>query len=149
MTFYYLTSESIRQINEAFCGPGAGVRDEGGFDGIVHRPQTTFLGQELFPDVYSKASAYLHGFATTQFFHDGNKRTGFLSATVFLRIHDLEWAGPEVDDAEDFLLEVAANNVDERGVAEWLKHYSFAKPLKFNVEADVTVIPSEPPAHGH
>lgn len=146
MTFYYLRADSIRQINEAFCGPGAGVRDEGGFEGIVYRPQTTFLGQELFPDVYSKAAAYLHGFATTQFFHDGNKRTGFLSATVFLRIHDLEWAGPDVDEAEDFLLEVAANKVDERGVAAWLEEFSYAKPLTFRVTGDVTVSRHEPSA---
>lgn len=123
MTFYYLTAESIRHINEAFCGPGAGVRDEGGFLGIVDRPRSGFGGQEIFPDVFSKAAAYLHGFATTQFFHDGNKRTGFLSATVFLEIHGHHWLGPDVDAAEAFLLRVAANEVDELGVAEWLRHY--------------------------
>ena len=123
VTFYYLAADSIRTINIAFCGEGAGVRDENGFLGIVERPASSYAGHELFPDVYSKAAAYLHGFATTQFFRDGNKRTGFLSATVFLGIHDYIWVGPSVDDAEGFLLEVAANRRDEQEVARWLKHY--------------------------
>ncbi|WP_295839803.1 Fic family protein [uncultured Microbacterium sp.] len=134
MTFYYLRAESIRDINIAFCGEGAGVRDENGFLSVVERPQTNVFGRELFPDVYSKASAYLHGFATTQFFTDGNKRTGFLSATVFLRIHGLLWIGPEVNDAEEFLLEVAAKKHDERAVAKWLKYFSASQPAPIRLE---------------
>lgn len=130
MTFYYLHAEDIRTINIAFCGDGAGVRDENGFMGVVERPQTNVFGRELFPDVYSKASAYLHGFATTQFFTDGNKRTGFLSATVFLQIHDHVWLGPEVDEAEGFLLEVAAKQHDEAAVARWLRNYCVSPPAR-------------------
>ncbi|MEV7692479.1 Fic family protein [Microbacterium sp. NPDC089189] len=130
MTFYYLKADDIRIINLAYCGDGAGVRDENGFMGIVERPQGTFLGVDLFPNVYQKAAAYLHGFATTQFFHDGNKRTGFLSATVFLRIHDHIWVGPDVDAAEGFLLDVAANKHDEHEVAVWLKHFCVSQPPK-------------------
>lgn len=128
MTFYYLRSDDIRTINLAFCGPGAGVRDENGFMGIVERPQATFLGKELFVGPFEKAAAYLHGFATTQFFKDGNKRTGFLSATVFLQIHDHIWVGPDVDDAEDFLLDIAAKKRTESEVAMWLKHYCVSSP---------------------
>lgn len=128
MTFYYLSAESIRDINIAFCGEGAGVRDENGLLSVVERPQTNVFGKELFPDVFSKAAAYLHGFATTQYFTDGNKRTGFLSATVFLRIHDNIWLGPEVDDAETFLLAVADKRYEIAEVAEWLKHYCASPP---------------------
>ena len=130
MTVYYLRADSIRTMNEAFCGPGAGVRDEGGFLSIVERPMTSFAGEELFPGIFMKAASYLHGYATTQFFRDGNKRTGFLSATVFLQIHGHTWMGPDVDAAEDFLLEVAANQVTIEDVAEWLKsHCSPGDPL--------------------
>ncbi|WP_456284563.1 type II toxin-antitoxin system death-on-curing family toxin [Microbacterium sp. JZ101] len=121
MRFYYLRAEDIRTINYAFCGPGAGVRDEVGFMSIVDKPAMTYLGQDLYPGVFEKACAYLHGFATTQFFRDGNKRTSFLSATVFLDIHGYEWQGPDVDAAEEFLLSVAAKQVDEPGVIAWLK----------------------------
>lgn len=128
MRFYYIDADTIRTINKAFCGDGAGVRDEQGFLGIVERPRTTFAGVELFSDEFSKAAAYLHGFATTQFFFDGNKRTGFLTATVFLQIHGSMWLGPSVDDAEDFLLDVAANKHNELDVAVWLRHYCASNP---------------------
>lgn len=121
--FYYLRADVVEQINHAFCGEGAGVRDRGGFEGIVDRPLTAFAGEELFPDAFSKAAAYLHGFATTQFFRDGNKRTGFLCATVFLQIHGYGWAGPEVDEAEEFLLRVAANEVPIEDVVVWLREH--------------------------
>lgn len=70
-SFYYLHAEDIRIINLAYCGDGAGVRDEGGFLGIVERPMTSYGGVDLFPDVFLKAASYLHGFATTQYFRDG------------------------------------------------------------------------------
>lgn len=122
--FYYLHADDIRIINLAYCGEGAGVRDESGFLGIVDRPMTSYGGVEMFPDVFDKAAAYLHGFVTTQFFRDGNKRTGFLSATVFLQIHGHVWTGPDVDEAEEFLLEVAANRVDMASVVLWLRSHS-------------------------
>ncbi|MGO2749818.1 MAG: type II toxin-antitoxin system death-on-curing family toxin [Pseudoclavibacter sp.] len=119
--FYYLDFEVIEIINEAFCGPGAGVRDREGVLGIVHRPRQEFFGIEQFPGLFMKAAALLHGFSTTQYFSDGNKRTSFLSATVFLESNGQEWIGPEVDAAEDFLLRVAANEIDVEEVATWLE----------------------------
>lgn len=125
--FYYLRAEDIRIINLAYCGDGAGVRDESGFLGIVDRPMTSYDGTDLFADAFMKATSYLHGFATTQFFRDGNKRTGFLCATVFLQIHGHTWVGPDVDAAEDFLLDVAANKVSIERVAEWLRSHCSQK----------------------
>lgn len=120
MTLYYLHPEDVRTINLAFCGDGAGVRDEPGFLSAVSRPQATFLGADLFPSLHDKAAVYLHGFATTQTLSDGNKRTGFLSATVFLQIHGFAWEGPSVDEAEGFLLSVAAKDVPLESVTDWL-----------------------------
>lgn len=124
MTFLYLRAEDIRQINLEFCGAGAGIRDENGFLSAVERPQSTFVGRDLFPTIWDKAAAYLHGFATTQTLSDGNKRTGFLSATVFLEIHGYRWEGPGVDSAEEFLLSVAANDVPIGAVSVWLKQHT-------------------------
>ncbi len=121
MKFYYLRAEDIRTINIAYVEARFNEKNEELFLGIVERPQTTFEGAELFPGLFDKAASYLHGFATTQFFSDGNKRTGFLSATVFLNIHGQEWSGPDVDEAETFLLAVAAHQVSIEEVAEWLR----------------------------
>lgn len=121
MSLYYLHPEDVRTINLAFCGDGAGVRDEAGFLSAVYRPQATYWGADLFPSIHEKAAVYLHGFATTQTLTDGNKRTGFLSATVFLEIHQFTWAGPSVDEAEGFLLSVAAKTISLDVVTTWLR----------------------------
>lgn len=82
------------------------------------------MGVDLYPSVHEKAAVYLHGFATTQTFSDGNKRTGFLSATVFLEIQGFMWEGPSVDAAEGFLLSVAAKVHSLDLVTSWLRMHS-------------------------
>ena len=128
MTFYYLKADDVRTINIAYCGAGAGVRDENGFLGVIDRPSSTYQGLDLFPGPFDKAAAYLHGFATTQYFNDGNKRTGFLSATVFLSIHGHNWLGPDAAEAESFLLDVAAKRIEMSEVATWLQTHT--RPLE-------------------
>ncbi|MFD2674371.1 type II toxin-antitoxin system death-on-curing family toxin [Gulosibacter bifidus] len=120
MSFYYLDYDTVEIINRAFCGLGAGVRDPGGVRAVLARPQSGYSGQEFFPTVFDKGAALLHGFVTTQYFFDGNKRTGFLSATVFLECNGFNWDGPDVDAAEGFLLSVAAGSVEVEEVADWL-----------------------------
>lgn len=121
---YYLDYGTICIINQTFCGPGSGIRDENGVRGIVDRPATRFFGEEQFPELFEKAAALLEGFSTTLFFRDGNKRTSFLSATTFLACNGFDWYGPDVDEAEEYLLEVAANKHSISGIAKWLSDYS-------------------------
>jgi death on curing protein len=125
MSISYLDYETVCLINKKFCGPGAGVRDANGVAAVVARPQATWDGLEHFPLVVEKAAAYLHGFATTQYFMDGNKRTSFLCATVFIEENEFVFDGPSVDEAEAFLLSVAANEQSLIQVARWLDRYTF------------------------
>ncbi|WP_125131589.1 Fic family protein [Microbacterium sp. 10M-3C3] len=127
MIVRYLDFETICLINERFCGQGAGVRDRNGVRSVALRPQATWEGADLFPRVVDKAAAYLHGFATTQYFRDGNKRTSFLCATVFIEGNDLIFDGPTIDEAEAFLLSVAAKERSIADVALWLDRYSFGR----------------------
>lgn len=87
------------------------------------------MGADLFPSIHEKASVYLHGFATTQTLTDGNKRTGFLSATVFLQIHGYSWEGPSVDAAEGFLLSVADKVISLDAVTSWLRMHCSPSPI--------------------
>ena len=65
------------------------------------------MDQEYFPDLWTKVAAYLHGLSSTQYFHDGNKRTAWLAATVFLRVNGVRV--PHIPDVESeaFVLAVA------------------------------------------
>ncbi|WP_157951393.1 type II toxin-antitoxin system death-on-curing family toxin [Rhodococcus opacus] len=103
----YLSLDSVVAINEVHCGAGSGVRDREGLEGAIGRPSSGSFDHEFFPDLWTKAAAYLHGLSSTQYFHDGNKRTAWLAATVFLRVNGVRV--PHVPDVESeaFVLAVA------------------------------------------
>ena len=61
-----------------------GVRDDGALDSAVFRPQNFFL-YENERNIFMLAALYAEGImANNHPFHDGNKRTGYASAAMFL-----------------------------------------------------------------
>ncbi len=88
-----LNKEMILKIHDeqiSLYGGMLGIRDEGLFASQCEMPYQTFYGEDLFPDVYDKATRYLFGFATNQVFIDGNKRTAVMTALVFLVVNGVE-----------------------------------------------------------
>ena len=86
----YLTSPQVlflhaRVVSET--GGSHGVRDIGLLAAAVARPQATFDGEELYPDLFTKAAALLSSLILNHPFVDGNKRTGIGSAVLFLRLN--------------------------------------------------------------
>jgi len=71
-------------------------------------------------DLSDFAAAYLVGFARSQGFNDGNKRTGLATALVFLRLngHTLQAPGPEL---YALVMKVANNQGDDRLVAAYFR----------------------------
>ncbi|WNG80174.1 Fic family protein [Mycobacterium sp. ITM-2016-00316] len=80
---YYLGAQSLIAINESQVGPGC-VGDMHGVESAAFRPQSGFGDADLFPDIWAKAGALLHSIASNQYFTDGNKRTAWLAANIFL-----------------------------------------------------------------
>ena len=66
------------------------------------------------------AAAYAAGIIRNHPFVDGNKRTGFMSAYVFLALNELQLAAAEVDVVRVVTL-LAANEIDETAFAAWLR----------------------------
>ena len=59
----YLTAEQILFIHArvvAETGGSHGVHDLGLLESAVARPQATFEGKDLYPDLFHKAAALLH-----------------------------------------------------------------------------------------
>ena len=52
---------------------------------------------------------------------DGNKRCAFVSMVVFLRLNDVEWTAPSVDDAVTTMVAVASKHLDVAGLAGWIR----------------------------
>lgn len=116
-----LSFEAVVQINLEFGGRGAGVRDANGVHAAVGRAFNGFGGVDPYPSSFDKAAALMHGLATTQYFHDGNKRTAFLSAVTFLELNGVVLGLVEPVEAEVFTLAVAAGGVETSRVAEWFR----------------------------
>lgn len=63
-----------------------GVLDLGLLQSAVARPQATFDGQDLYPDLFLKTAALLESLIGNHAFVDGNKRTAITAAGLFLRL---------------------------------------------------------------
>lgn len=105
-------------------GGAQGVRDLGLLESAVYRPQATFGGADLYPDLFSKAAALGHSLIKNQPFLDGNKRTGFESMRLMLRMNGFDLRAAE-DQKFDFVLKISSDpETDEHRIADWLKEHS-------------------------
>ncbi len=99
-------------------GGAPGLRDEGLLDSALARPrQLLAYGR---PDLFALAAAYAGGLVRNHPFVDGNKRTAFITAYVFLARNDRTLAAPEPD-ATAIMMALAAGATDEAAFAAWLR----------------------------
>jgi death-on-curing protein len=104
-------------------GGSSGVRDKGMFESAIHRPFATFAGEDLYFDIYLKAAALIQSIVKNHPFIDGNKRTAYASAFVFLKKNGIEIIVPKAIGFK-FMLDVANKNLSVDEIALWLKKYS-------------------------
>jgi death-on-curing protein len=101
-------------------GGASSFRDAGLFESALARPQQ--LAHCEHPDVADLAAACGWGLARSHPFIDGNKRTAFVAAELFLACNGCELL---VDDADAVLtmLAVAAGTMEETAFAAWLRKH--------------------------
>lgn len=117
---------AIHEMQLAEHGGAAGVRDAGLLDSALGKPlHLNACGQPL-PDAAALAASYGHGLSRNHPFIDGNKRTGFVAAELFLRLNGQMLCA---DDASCVLtmLAVAAGDIAEADFAAWLRTHSTAQ----------------------
>lgn len=102
-------------------GGAGGTRDIGLFESAIARPQ--HLAHYGTPDAADLAAAYGHGIARNHPFVDGNKRTAFVAAELFLLLNGLELLASDADCVTTMLV-VAAGQMDEATFARWLREHS-------------------------
>ncbi len=99
-------------------GGAPGTRDIGLFESAIARPRQLAPCED--PDAAVLAAAYAFGIARNHPFVDGNKRTAFVAAELFLALNGLDL---HADDGACVvtMLCVAAGQVDEMTFARWLR----------------------------
>lgn len=99
-------------------GGGAGVRDLGALQSALARKLN--LAAYGSPGAAELAAAYAYGIVRNHPFTDGNKRTGFSLALVFLLDNGFDFSGNDVESVET-MLELAESTLSEAQMAEWLR----------------------------
>ncbi len=109
---------AIHERQLAEHGGGLGVRDEGLIESALARPVNSWHYGEA--DMASLAAAYAYGVARNHPFVDGNKRTAWVLARLFLRLNGVEIRF-ETGDAIRIMLALAAGEISEGQLAAWFR----------------------------
>jgi death-on-curing protein len=105
-----------RQLAEHGGLPG--VLDAGRLEAALARPQN--LAAYESPDAAALAAAYAYGLARNHGFADGNKRTGWVAARLFLADNGYRLRF-EAAEAVRTMESAAAGTLSEAELAEWFR----------------------------
>ena len=103
-----------------------GIRSEHAFEAALARPQQRWRYGEL-QTIPQLSAAYAQALVTAHAFSDGNKRTGFLVAVVFLGLNGFHF---EADNAGVVLMiqRLASGHLEWAELEAWFASNSMSKP---------------------
>lgn len=87
---------AVHDAQIAAHGGLSGLRDLGLLESALARPQN-LLAHVPEADAFALAAAYAYGLARNHAFMDGNKRTAYVVARLFLVLHGADLAAPDVE----------------------------------------------------
>lgn len=104
-------------------GGSQGVRDWDLVASAIGRPQATFGGQDLYPDIFTKAAALIQSLSGNHPFVDGNKRTALATLEYFLHLNGIEIKATQKEKVELTLwTENEKPSLEE--ISSWLRKHS-------------------------
>lgn len=122
----YLTLEEVLAIHDnqiETYGGIHGIRDLGLLESALARPQSSFAGEDLYPDIFHKAAVFMQSIILNHSFLDGNKRTGTVSLARFLFLN-----GYNIKVTNKILIEltlkIEAKKITLEKLTKWLKKHS-------------------------
>ncbi len=96
----------------------------------IEQPKQADFGKEIYPTIYDKAAILLINIVKKHPFANANKRTGFMSAHVFLKINGYELNANQ-ESSEQLTVKVATFTGDfevlKSEVAHFFKKYTYLK----------------------
>lgn len=101
------------------------VRDEGLLESAVLKPQMAAHYEEA--DLVRQAALLAAGISQNQPFVDGNKRTAYLAATVFLRVNGRPFIGEPLELARELeAIALRTDSLDDaiRRFEQWLRQHT-------------------------
>jgi death-on-curing protein len=98
-----------------------GIRDEGLLDSALNKPKHQYSYGS--PSIFQMAAAYALGIVKNHPFLDGNKRTGFIAAALFIESNGFSFQATE-EEAVLQTLALAAGETSEADYADWMERNS-------------------------
>lgn len=124
----WLNPDVVNAVHEeqlAEHGGGEGLRDGGLLESALAKPRN--LVAYGAPDAADLAAAYGWGISRNHPFLDGNKRTAFVAAELFLELNGWQLGASDADCVLT-MLKVAAGDIEEAAFAQSIR--AALKPLK-------------------
>lgn len=122
----YVTLDAVLAIHDDMVdryGGSHGIRDLGLIQSAIARPQSSFGGEDLYPDIFDKAAALFHSLMFNHAFVDGNKRTTIVSTARFLSLNGFE-LDVSKDEFVSFPLRVENKHLSIEEISKWLGKHS-------------------------
>lgn len=104
MDAHYLICDHFFKLGEGIAG--FGPKDFGLLSSAIGRQLASAGGAFVHSDLWEIASSLIFGIINDHPFHDGNKRTAFLSSVFFMMEHAYV-PDVEITEVEDFMVEIA------------------------------------------
>jgi death-on-curing protein len=123
-SWVWVDPDVLRAVHEeqlAEHGGAPGLRDAGLFESALARPQ--HLAACGSPDAADLAASCGWALARNHPFADGNKRTAFVAALLFLALNGLDLVADD-GDCVLTMLAVAAGELSEPAFAAWLREHA-------------------------
>lgn len=109
---------AVHDMQIAEHGGGEGLRDAGLLESALARPQN--LAAYGDPDAAQLAAAYGYGIARNHPFVDGNKRSAFIAAKLFLRLNGWDFVAEGAEHV-GIMLRLAEGSLSEEDFATWIR----------------------------
>ena len=122
----YFTLEEMLYLHDRVIkrtGGRAGIRALALLESAIYRPASTFGGEDLYPDLFSKAAALVHSLVNNHPFTDGNKRTAYAAGARFLFVNGYTVRAMQRSVVK-FLLDVEAKKLSPNGIAVWFRRHA-------------------------
>ncbi len=117
----YLDLDDLIDLARILLGDPPPIRDIGLLGSAVARPQTTVLGADAYPDIWTKAAALLESVVGNHALVDDNLRLGWLATAVFLEINGVTITPAPNDDVYRLVMTVAASPLPFHDIATKLQ----------------------------
>lgn len=118
----YPAEDDVLQLRQGFKLTSHGYLSKGSFLYILDTVRDLYNEESFLDALVAKTAYLLFNIVTSHPFIDGNKRTAYGTADIFMRLNGyLISVAPKV--GEEFIVRIAAGEPNEAKVRNWLKQH--------------------------